>query len=116
MNLNDYQTAALVTDTFDHKATGGNVGAPGFVEKVLGLVGESGEFADKIKKLIRDNEGEVSEEMRKELVKELGDVLWYVAVIATYLDTDFDSVAEANIAKLRDRQARGVIQSSGDNR
>jgi len=53
---------------------------------------------------------------RDELVKELGDVLWYVATLARYLGTTLDDVASLNVAKLTDRQARNLIQGEGDNR
>jgi NTP pyrophosphatase (non-canonical NTP hydrolase) len=115
VTLNEYQEEAMITDVFD-KSQNLLLSAPGFVEKVLGLVGESGEFADKIKKIIRDSNGECSDAKKEELIKELGDVLWYIASIANYLDVDLDQVGAKNIAKLRDRQARNVIQSEGDNR
>lgn len=117
MNLNDYQTRALITDSFSRSDE--NPVSPtemAFVAKVLGLVGESGEFAEKIKKIIRNNDGAMGEAERSELVKELGDVLWYVATLAKYLGEDLQSVAEINLNKLADRQNRGVIKSKGDNR
>lgn len=80
-------------------------------ENTLGLVGEAGEFAEKIKKYIRDGKFNVDE-----LVKELGDVFFYLAALSTYLGVDLSMVAEANLAKLQDRQVRGVLQGSGDNR
>ena len=90
--------------------------APGFLEKVLGLVGEAGEAADKIKKIIRDKGGYASEEDRDAIVKELGDVLWYVASIARYLDVPLSNVAEGNIAKLESRKRRNKISGEGDER
>ena len=86
------------------------------VYPTLGLAGEAGEVAEKVKKIIRDNSGTVTEENRAEIAKELGDVLWYIAVTASYLDIDLDDLAVANINKLADRQARGVLSGSGDNR
>ena len=86
------------------------------MEKVLGLTGEAGETADKVKKIIRDKEGKFSEEDKREIVKELGDVMWYLAGIARYLDVDLSEVAEGNIEKLASRKQRGVISGSGDNR
>ena len=76
----------------------------------LGLAGEAGEFANKIKKVLRDTNGEISDELLKDLSKELGDVLWYVATCATELDLHFDNIAKDNIAKLFDRKERGVIR------
>lgn len=77
----------------------------------LGLTGEAGEVADKLKKWIRDEEADW-----ESVVDELGDVLWYVAQIAGYLGYDLSEVALRNIKKLEDRKARGVLGGSGDNR
>lgn len=87
-----------------------------FIDKVLGLAGEAGETADKFKKIIRDKGGEISEEDRGELVKELGDTLWYVATVARYLDVKLSEVAEGNVEKLEKRYARGKLSGEGDNR
>lgn len=87
-----------------------------FVYPTLGLVGEAGEVAEKIKKVLRDADGVVSEEKRQEIKKELGDVLWYVAQVATELDLSLEDVAEANMEKLLSRLERGVLSGSGDNR
>ena len=89
---------------------------PAYIAKVLGLAGESGEVLDKFKKIIRDKKGVMSEADKVEIVKELGDVLWYVAVIAHYLGAPFESVARANVDKLDSRKKRGVMSGSGDNR
>jgi NTP pyrophosphatase (non-canonical NTP hydrolase) len=113
MTFDEYQKKAITTDTFGGK---GDVQSIAFINKVLGLVGESGEVADKVKKLQRNNGGTMSEEERQELLKELGDVLWYLSAIAHYLGGSLDDVAAGNIAKLFDRKARGVIKSTGDNR
>lgn len=83
---------------------------------VLGINGESGEVAEKVKKIIRDKGGKVSEEDKKELGKEIGDVLWYLAVFAHHLGISFDDIAQANLKKLADRKARGVLGGAGDNR
>lgn len=106
--LNEYQHAAEKTAV--HKT----IGHP-LVYPCLGLAGETGEFVDKAKKILR-NETPIDEAVRDELVKELGDVLWYVADIATQLGVDLSHVADMNIRKLADRQKRGVIKSEGDNR
>jgi NTP pyrophosphatase (non-canonical NTP hydrolase) len=111
MKLDEYQKLAALTDTYEIPSS---LLEPAFLEKVLGLAGESGEFADKIKKLIRDKNGQV--EKREELIKELGDVLWYIAMLSRYLGVDLSKVAEKNIAKLADRHKRGVITGAGDNR
>ena len=82
----------------------------------LGLVNEAGEVAGKIKKVFRDKSGEISEETREALKAELGDVLWYIAQVATELGLSLDEIAEYNIAKLYDRLERGTIRGDGDNR
>ena len=89
---------------------------PEFVDKVLGLVGEAGETADKFKKIIRDKNGEISGEDREELVKELGDTLWYVATVARYLDVKLSEVAGKNVEKLESRYVRNRLSGEGDNR
>ncbi len=87
-----------------------------FIYPVLGLVGEAGEVAEKFKKVLRNENGELSESARLEIKKELGDVLWYLAQIASELNLSLDDIAETNIKKLASRLERGVIKSSGDNR
>ena len=82
----------------------------------LGLCGESGEVADKVKKVIRDRQGHFDADTRDAIELELGDVLWYVAQLASELGLSLDAIAEANLAKLASRSARGRISGSGDNR
>ena len=82
----------------------------------LGLCGEAGEVADKVKKVIRDRGGSFSPEVIEALKLELGDVLWYVAQLATELGLDLDAIASANLEKLASRAARNVIAGDGDNR
>lgn len=115
MTLNDFQKQALTTEIMDRNS---NINAtePAFMAKILGLVGESGEVAEKFKKIIRDKNGELDQDDKQEIIKELGDVLWYTAVIADYLGVDFEDVAQTNLQKLSSRKARGVSKGSGDNR
>ena len=82
----------------------------------LGLAGEAGEVAEHAKKAIRDDAGTVSEERRAAMTKELGDVLWYVAQLASELELDLEEIAQQNLEKLRSRQRRGVLSGSGDDR
>lgn len=82
----------------------------------LGLAGEAGEVCEHVKKIIRDDDGHITDARRQALRKELGDVLWYVAALCSELDLDMADVAGANLAKLADRAERGVIQGSGDER
>ena len=86
------------------------------VYPTLGLANEAGEVAGKIKKIFRDKNGEISPADREALKQELGDVLWYLAQICTELDLSLEEVAEANLAKLFSRQARGQIRGDGDYR
>ncbi len=109
MNLNDYQAQAL--KTANPKDTKNE-----FFHLVLGLVGESGEIAEKIKKWVRDRDSDPNELDIEDLKKELGDVLWHVAVLGDHLGISLDDIAVANVEKLKSRQARNVIKGSGDNR
>ena len=81
------------------------------IENALGLAGEAGEVAEKVKKLYRD-----SQFSKEDVIKELGDVLFYVTALANHLGSDLQSVANANIKKLHDRKDRNKIKGSGDNR
>lgn len=109
MNFQEYQEKSRKTAKYPE--AGHN-----FVYPVLGLAGEAGEVAEKVKKIIRDKDGVVDEEAREALKKELGDVLWYVAQLSTEFGLQLDDVAEGNIEKLYSRLERGVIGGSGDNR
>jgi NTP pyrophosphatase (non-canonical NTP hydrolase) len=82
----------------------------------LGLAGEAGEVAEHAKKAIRDDAGQVSDERRGAMAKELGDVLWYVSQLATELELELEEIAETNLEKLLSRQRRGVLSGSGDER
>jgi NTP pyrophosphatase (non-canonical NTP hydrolase) len=109
MLLNEYQEAAL--DTAVYPDQGANFAYP-----ALGLAGEAGEVADKLKKVIRDNGGVLTDPVRDAVAKELGDVLWYVSVLAHEMDYSLEEIAQTNLDKLASRQERGVITGSGDNR
>ena len=109
MELSDYQERARATAVYP--GAGANLAYP-----ALGLCGEAGEVAEKVKKTIRDDGGVLSDERRAALAAELGDVLWYVAQVATEAGLDLDDIGAANLAKLRSRQARAVLGGSGDRR
>jgi NTP pyrophosphatase (non-canonical NTP hydrolase) len=109
MNFNDYQTKSRMTAKYP-------VIGHAVIYPTLGLVNEAGEVAGKIKKVFRDKDGEINAETKSALKAELGDVLWYLAQVATELDLTLDEIAEYNIAKLMDRLDRGKIQGDGDNR
>jgi NTP pyrophosphatase (non-canonical NTP hydrolase) len=91
-------------------------GGQRWIYPALGLSGESGEVADKLKKVIRDHNGEVTEDTRQAVKKELGDVLWYVSQLARELGFGLDEIAQQNIKKLADRKKQGKLKGSGDNR
>lgn len=82
----------------------------------LGLCGECGEVAEKIKKVIRDKEGIFSEKEKMEIKKELGDVLWYISNLSSDLGLNLSNIADVNLKKLKDRKKRGKISGSGDDR
>jgi len=113
LDFNDYQEKAFATAIYPEAGTG-SFSAVSYA--VLGLVNEAGEVSGKLKKVWRDNDGELTPELRKKIADELGDVLWYAAALADELGTDLSTVAKENMYKLLSRQARGVIGGSGDNR
>ena len=82
------------------------------VENTLGLYGEAGEVSEKVKKLFRDKDKFKDEDM----LKELGDVLFYTVALANIFGGNLRKVMEMNMAKLDDREQRGVLKGSGDNR
>jgi NTP pyrophosphatase (non-canonical NTP hydrolase) len=109
MDLNAYQQGARTTARYP------DVGANP-IYPTLGLCGEAGEVADKVKKVLRDQGGTFTPEVREALKLELGDVLWYVAQLASELGFELGDIAEANLNKLASRAARNVISGSGDHR
>lgn len=106
MQLDEYQERAGETAIYPE----------GLNYPILGLAGEAGELCNKYKKILRDKGGEADINDMSELAKELGDVLWYVAQIATELDTNLETIARRNLMKLAGRKARGVLGGSGDDR
>lgn len=84
--------------------------------RTLGLVGEAGEIAEKVKKILRDKDGKISAQDKQEIIKELGDVLWYLQSLADIMEVPLSVVAEKNLEKIHSRKARGVTKGSGDNR
>jgi NTP pyrophosphatase (non-canonical NTP hydrolase) len=109
MEFNEYQKKSRETAIYPQQGEN-------FIYPTLGLVGESGEVAEKIKKVIRDKEGIIDEKTREAVEKELGDVLWYVAQLATELKLSLNKIAQINVEKLASRMKRGKIKGSGDNR
>jgi NTP pyrophosphatase (non-canonical NTP hydrolase) len=101
LSLDEYQERVMTTAIYKDK----------ILYTALGLCGEAGEVAEKIKKWLRD--GELDD---IELAKELGDVMWYVAALSNDLGYDLSEIAEINLIKLQSRKARGTLQGNGDNR
>ena len=126
MKMNEYQRRARITAIYPKELK--------VIYPALGLAGEAGEVCEKIKKGMRgdlaeeiksnkqsvskwfDNAGKLQRESNARIGKELGDVLWYVANLATDLGLDLDDIATKNIDKLRDRERRNVLQGDGDDR
>ena len=109
MNLNDYQQSALLTASSKDKKNE-------LFHLLLGLCGEAGEIAEKMKKVVRDKDSDFTTIDFDDMKEELGDVIWHVAVIADYFDITLEDVGATNIKKLASRLERGVISGSGDNR
>ncbi len=109
MELNQYQTKSRKTALYPDLDR--NVVYP-----TLGLTGEAGEVADKVKKVLRDKKGKFGELDKEEIKLELGDVLWYIAQLSTELGFELDDIAESNLKKLSNRLRRGKLSGSGDNR
>ena len=109
MDFKNYQTESRKTAIYPNFDAN-------FVYPTLGLAGEAGEVAEKIKKILRDKNGIINDANRQEIGKELGDVLWYIAQIATELKLDLNDVAQNNLDKLFSRLERSKLQGNGDNR
>ena len=106
--FNDYSVEARSTEFFPKDLS--------IAYLVIGLSGETGEICNKYKKVLRDAEGELTEQSLLEMRKEVGDVLWYLDRLAECLGSSLQAEAVNNIKKLKDRHARGVVAGSGDNR
>ncbi|QEY31677.1 hypothetical protein EVJ50_04885 [Synechococcus sp. RSCCF101] len=109
MDLDTYQTAARHTARYPD--AGRNAIYP-----TLGLCGEAGEVAEKVKKVMRDRGGVFDQASRDQLLLELGDVLWYVAQLSSELGFSLEQVGQANLSKLAGRAERGTLGGDGDNR
>lgn len=111
MDFNEYQKIASTTAHFNEENEMYKL-----MYVTMGVAGETGELVEKVKKLIRNDKGVLTEEKRAGIVAEMGDVLWYLSQLSALLDVPFEAAAQANVQKLKDRAARGVIKSEGDNR
>ncbi len=108
MDLQKYQTEAVQTAVYNEKYK--------VLYPALLLSEEAGEVAGKISKMLRDNNGKLTKEIRENLIKEMGDCLWALAALAEDLNTSLTDVAIANLNKLKDRAKREVIHGEGDER
>jgi NTP pyrophosphatase (non-canonical NTP hydrolase) len=109
LTLDEYQRRALTTAIYPGR--GDSVLYP-----TIGLAGEVGEVSELVKKAIRDDGGAITDERRERIIGELGDVLWYVAVLADECGATLGDVATRNLTKLSGRMARGTIGGSGEDR
>lgn len=111
MTFDDYQKQALTTahQTYNDAILQNSIW-------VMGIAGEAGEITEKWKKIVAYKDGNLSDDDLQELAKELGDVVWYVAVLAHSLGLSLGDIMKGNVSKLSDRKTRGVIKGAGDNR
>jgi NTP pyrophosphatase (non-canonical NTP hydrolase) len=106
MKLDEYQMRAESTAIYPDEYR--------ILYPTLGLSGEAGEVADKVKKIVRDGEHHLF--YKDDIAKELGDVLWYVAILARDLGYSLEEIAQTNLDKLEDRKNRNMLKGSGDDR
>ena len=107
-DLDMYQKVALTTAIYPREQA--------IIYPTLGLTGEAGEVANKVKKIIRDGSDSKDEKLVSEIKSEIGDCLWYIAVLANDFNIKLSDIASANIEKLATRKSKGTIHGSGDNR
>lgn len=107
MTFDEYQKSAMTTAQDDDVE---------IMHRILGLVGESGEVAERIKKIYRDNNGDFAKLDKQSFSKELGDVLWYIATLADVFGISLEDIAQTNVSHLKRRAANGLIQGSGSDR
>lgn len=110
MTFDEYQKQALTTAIINPDP---------LMDKTIwamGIVGEAGEVIEKWKKIVAYRDGKITDDDLKELKKELGDIVWYIAVMAHSLGLSFDEIMELNLAKLKSRKERGTQKGAGDNR
>jgi len=109
MTFEEYQKKSRKTAIYPGKDNN-------FVYPTLGLVGEAGEVAEKIKKVLRDDGNKLNKERLSDIEDEMGDVLWYMAQLATELNLNLSKIAQKNLKKLKSRKMRGKLHGDGDHR
>jgi len=107
-DLDMYQQVAKTTAIYPREQA--------IIYPTLGLTGEAGEVANKVKKIIRDGSNSKDEKLVSEIKSEIGDCLWYIAVLASDFDIKLSDIASTNLEKLANRKKNGTIHGSGDNR
>ncbi len=111
MNFDEYQELASLTADFKNRSPEYKI-----MYSCMGLAGETGEVIEKIKKVMRNDGGAMTDEQRQSIKLEIGDVLWYLSQVARFSGISLGDAAQANVEKLADRRKRGVIRSAGDTR
>ena len=107
-DLDMYQKVALTTAIYPREQA--------IIYPTLGLTGEAGEVANKVKKIIRDGSNSKDEKLVSEIKSEIGDCLWYIAVLANDFNIKLSDIASTNLIKLENRKEKGTIRGSGDQR
>lgn len=113
MDFNEYQKECKKTDV---GTAAQDCLEPGWLYYTLGIAGETGEMMEKIKKLFRDKNGIIDDEFKQAIIKEMGDVEWYMARLADWFDIEFETVFTTNVEKLQSRKKRNKLHGDGDNR
>ena len=107
-DLDMYQKVALTTAIYPREQA--------IIYPTLGLTGEAGEVANKVKKIIRDGSNKNDDSMVSEIKSEIGDCLWYIAVLASDFNIKLSDIASTNLEKLANRKKNNTIHGSGDAR
>jgi len=113
MQANEYQKECRKTDV---GTSAQDCLEPGWLYYTMGIAGETGELMEKIKKLFRDNNGIIDNDFKSALIKEMGDVQWYMARLADQFDIDFEVIFRTNVKKLQSRKKRNKLHGDGDDR
>lgn len=116
LNFKDMTEKELTLDEYQQMALETAIYPLPIIYPTLGLTGEAGEVSEKIKKVLRDNEGVFDKEKKREIAKEIGDVLWYCATLSHDIGYTLSDIAKMNYGKIHSRQVRGKLHGNGDNR
>lgn len=111
--FNEYMEETRQTAVYPD-ATEGTIDA--VLYTALGLASEAGEVCGAVKRILRDDDGHLTADRKDQIIKELGDTLWYAARLADELDLDLDDIADTNIERLLQRKKHGTLKGEGDDR